>query len=117
VTAPLPDRWDDEPWPLDDPIPARGLRPTNWSDSHDQPPQVADLADEALQYALDHGVSMGRALAEVQERAALHDSMAWLSFGDIRVPAGVWRVSATVSIGDIDITTQQWDACIKDDGR
>lgn len=71
MTAPLPDRWDDEPWPLDDPTPAPSLRPTTWSDTHDQPPQVADLADEAWQYAIDHGVSMERALAELQRRAAL----------------------------------------------
>lgn len=69
MTAPLPDRWEDEPWPLDDPIPAPGLRPTNWSDTHDQPPQVADLADEAWQYAVDHGISMERALVEMQDQA------------------------------------------------
>lgn len=58
--------WADEPWPLDDPVPAPALRPTNWSDTHDQPPQVADLADEAWQRAVDRGISMERALAELQ---------------------------------------------------
>lgn len=66
TAAPLPDSWDDEPWPLDDPTPTPSLRPTNWSDTHDQPPQVADLADEAWQYAVDHGISMERALVELQ---------------------------------------------------
>lgn len=67
----LPDTWADEPWPLDDPVPAPapGLRPTNWSDTHTDPPQVADLADEAWQYAMDHGCSMEQALAALQDRA------------------------------------------------
>ena len=64
----LPDSWDDEPWPLDDPTPVPSFQPSNWSDTHDAPPQVADLADEAWEYALDHGVSMERALAELQDR-------------------------------------------------
>lgn len=68
MSRPLPDSWDDEPWPLEDPIPAPGLRPTNWSDTHETVPQVADLADEAWQYAMDHGISMERALAELQRR-------------------------------------------------
>lgn len=69
MTAPLPDSWDDEPWPLDESVPAPGLRPTTWSDTHDQPPQVADLADEAWQYAVDRGISMERALVELQDQA------------------------------------------------
>ena len=68
MTAPIPDSWADEPWPLDDLVPAPTLRPSNWSDTHATVPQVADLADEAWQYAYDHGVSMERALAEVQRR-------------------------------------------------
>lgn len=66
----LPDSWADEPWPLDDPVPTRGLNPVNWSDTHDTPPQVADLADEAWEYAIDHGISMERALAELQRQGA-----------------------------------------------
>ena len=68
MTAPLPDRWDDEPWPLDEPDTGT-FRVTNRSDTYDDVPQVADLADEAWEYALDHGVSMERALVEVQGRA------------------------------------------------
>lgn len=83
--SPLPDSWDDEPWPLDDPIPAPGLRPTNWSDTHADPPQVADLADEAWQRAMDRGISMERALAELQreqmgdgaDRASMLSQMFW----------------------------------------
>ena len=66
----LPDTWADEPWPLDDPTPTPGLRPSNWSDTHTDPPQVADLADEAWQYAMDHGCSMEQALAALQGREA-----------------------------------------------
>lgn len=64
----LPATWDEEPWPLEDPVPVRSLRPQNWSDTHDLPPQVADLADEAWEYAVDRGISMERALAELQRR-------------------------------------------------
>ena len=71
MTEPLPDSWDDEAWPLDDPVPAPGLRPVNWSDTHADPPQVADLADEAWQYALDHGCSMEQALARLQQTEQL----------------------------------------------
>lgn len=62
---PIPDNWADEPWPLDEPD-IGTMRVTNRSDSYDQVPQVADLADEAWQYAIDHGLSLERALVEVQ---------------------------------------------------
>lgn len=68
MSTDLPDRWADEPWPLDEPD-IGTFRVQNRSDSYDDVPQVADLADEAWDYALDHGVSMERALVEVQGRA------------------------------------------------
>lgn len=64
----LPESWDDEPWPLEEP--SVSFRPVNFSDTHDEAPQVADLADEALEYALEHGVSMGQALATLQQYEA-----------------------------------------------
>lgn len=67
MTPDLPERWDDEPWPLDDPD-VGTHRVINRSDTHDVVPQVADLADEAWEYAVDHGVSMERALVELQRR-------------------------------------------------
>lgn len=67
MTTDLPERWDDEPWPLDEPD-IGAFRVQNRSDSYDDVPQVADLAEEAWEYALDHGVSMERALVEVQGR-------------------------------------------------
>ena len=67
MTAPdLPDVWADEPWPLD-PLPAP-FRPTNWSDSHDAAPQVADLADAAWELAIDRGISLEQALVTIQQR-------------------------------------------------
>ena len=92
----LPDTWADEPWPLDDPVPAPGLRPTNWSDTHTDPPQVADLADEAWQYAMDHGVSMEVALARLQDR-----KLTRRTGGFIPGPARVW-------IGDEEITVKSF---------
>ena len=63
----LPDRWEDEPWPLDAPD-VGASRVRNRSDTFaDEVPQVADLADEAWEYALDHGVSLERALVELQD--------------------------------------------------
>lgn len=70
-----PTSWDDDPWPLDDPVPAPTLRPANWSDTHTQPPQVADLADEAWQRAFDRGISMERALAELQSERHMSDQL------------------------------------------
>lgn len=67
MTVDLPESWDDEPWPLEEPDLAV-MRPVNWSDTHDNAPQVADLADDAWEYAVDHGVSMERALVELQHR-------------------------------------------------
>lgn len=64
----LPDTWDDEPWPLDEPDITYG-RPVNWSDTHDNPPQVADLADEAWEHAIDQGISMERVFVELQDHA------------------------------------------------
>lgn len=75
MTDPLPDRWADEPWPLDDPVPAPSFRPANWSDTHDNPPQVADLADEAWQRAVDKGISIERALAELQQMRVRRDRL------------------------------------------
>lgn len=65
----LPDSWDDEPWPLDDPL-GSPFQPKTWSDSVEDVPQPNELADEAWEYAVDYGVSLERALAEVQARRA-----------------------------------------------
>lgn len=78
MTAPLPDSWNDEPWPLDDPVPAPTVRPTNWSDTHDTVPQVADLADEAQELADRYGWSMERALVEAQRRHIGGSVTAWV---------------------------------------
>ena len=91
MSAPLPERWADEPWPLDDPTPAPSLRPSNWSDTHADPPQVADLADEAWQYAMDHGVSMEVALTRLQERR-FHTG------GLMSPPQPTWTVSSLPAI-------------------
>lgn len=92
TTANLPDSWDDEPWPLDDPAPTT-FRPTNRSDTYTEPPQVADLADEAWEYAVDHGVSIERALVEMQHRHAKPVSPPW------------WDLGATVQLLDGTITS------------
>lgn len=101
TTPPLPDRWEDEPWPLDDPVPAPSFRPVNWSDTHAQPPQVADLADEAWQYAVDHGISMERALAELQH---LHIARASAAAAAARVNAHVARLGPDLIGRDMRVT-------------
>lgn len=67
-----PTSWDEEPWPLEDPSPGPGLNPTSWSDSlaPAQVPQPGELADEAWRRAEDRGISMERALAELQQERA-----------------------------------------------
>ncbi len=106
MTAPdLPESWDDEPWPLDDPTSAPTLRPSNWSDTHDQAPQVADLADEAEEYALDNGISLERALAELQ-RCKLYEQekRAFIAKGDIRVHFVETGEGEVVSADGTDLT-------------
>ena len=61
----LPTSWADEPWPLEDDLPA-AFRPRNWSDTHADPPQVADLALEAQRLVDERGWSMGEALVHLQ---------------------------------------------------
>lgn len=57
----------------------------NFSDSHgDDAPQVKDLADEALDYALEHGVSLGVALATLQKKEAHQRGLS--SHGQFQAP-------------------------------
>ena len=88
----LPERWSDEPWPLEDPVPSPSLRPTNWSDTHTDPPQVADLADEAWEYAIDHGCSIGQALHDLQR---IHMKPAWK-----QDPIAVLEPSSFINLAD-----------------
>ena len=67
----LPTSWADEAWPLEDPTPPPTFRPRNWSDTHDDPPQVADLAVEAQRLVDEHGWAMGEALVHLQRREEL----------------------------------------------
>jgi hypothetical protein len=67
-----------EPWPLDDPVPARTLRPTNWSDTHDQVPQVHELADEAQDLVDRYGWSMEQALVHAQQRRMNGPIVVWI---------------------------------------
>lgn len=66
--ADLPTSWADEPWPLEEPVSAPVFRPRNWSDSHADAPQVADLADDAQALVDRYGMSMERALVLCQHR-------------------------------------------------
>lgn len=71
MTPPLPDRWQDEPWPLDGP----DLRPVGaqrtWSDTHDEPPQMdARLVQFAEVIAEVKGLSMGESLVAAQRMKA-----------------------------------------------
>ena len=102
----LPDSWDDEPWPLDEPDITYG-RPVNWSDTHESPPQVVDLADEAWEYAVDHGVSMEQALVRLQDRAMyadridqamLYGSGGFQNLTGILNTGGVVKYAATVPV-------------------
>lgn len=65
----FPTSWSDEPWPLEEPERVT-FRPRTWSDTHDAPPQVADLADEAMELADRYGYSMEQALVAAQRRRA-----------------------------------------------
>lgn len=77
--ADLPDSWDDEPWPLEDPVPTRAesFNPRSWSDTHD--PDVLELdADEVWDYAVDHGISYEQAGVILQrQQVAEQDVIQW----------------------------------------
>lgn len=69
MTDDFPTSWSDEPWPLEEPEHVT-FRPRSWSDSIEDVPQPADLADEAQALADKHGWPLGRALAVAQGREA-----------------------------------------------
>lgn len=66
---PLPDSWDDEPWPLETPasISVHSGRPRHWSDSHN-PDDLPEMdVDEVWDVAMDLGVSYEQAEARMMK--------------------------------------------------